>query len=116
MHPATTAGLRDNQLGVANKGVSSTLALVVMAAFALRAAVGIVRHHGTSWWESGYSHYAALARNIVTGDGFHLDALNAPRPPLYPLLLAAEYLVAGTGNVLPVLVQSAIGAGSVLMT
>jgi hypothetical protein len=85
---------------------------LVIAAFALRATAGLIRYRDASWWESGYSHYGVLAESIAAGQSFRLGSLHAPRPPLYPLLLAAEHRLTGHGNVLPILVQSAIGAGT----
>src|SRR5437899_2038222 len=60
--------------------MSFRLVGLTIVAFALRVAAGAVRYHGTSWWESGYSHYGALARSIAAGEGFRLGSLQAPRP------------------------------------
>jgi 4-amino-4-deoxy-L-arabinose transferase-like glycosyltransferase len=56
-----------------------------------------------------------MAVDLVEGRGFHLTGRPAPRPPLYPLILAGEYLVAGRSDLLPVLVQAAMGTTTVLL-
>lgn len=66
-------------------------------------------------------HYATLAQNLVRGHGFGW-APGEPtsiRPPLYPLVLAATWKLAGDGNLLAVrglqFILGAITAGAVYL-
>jgi 4-amino-4-deoxy-L-arabinose transferase-like glycosyltransferase len=94
---------------------SSVVAGLICGAFGLRFLAGMVRYQGISWWDSGYSDYSAIAQNIILRHEFRLGPALAPRPPLYPLLLSGELAVGGMSNVLPIFVQAAIGAGTVLL-
>src|SRR5262249_39604249 len=82
---------------------------------ALAARVVIRLHSGAlDFWESGYTFFFALAKNIAAGNGVAFDGTSrtAFRVPLYPMFLAAVTL--GHQVFFPVLLaQSLIGAGTV---
>jgi 4-amino-4-deoxy-L-arabinose transferase-like glycosyltransferase len=81
---------------------------IVLLAFAVRAAVRLY-FGGPDFWESGYTFFFSLAKNIAAGNGF---ASSTFRVPLYPMFLAAVTL--GYQEFIPVLLaQSLIGAGTV---
>src|SRR5262245_30696307 len=89
---------------------------VALTAFGLRLVAGMSRTAESSWWESGYSHYGTIAQNIILYHELRLDSALAPRPPLYPLLLASAYALGGQSDILPVFIQAVIGGGTVLVT
>lgn len=99
--------------------VQGWLGVALVVAFVLRAVVGLAtydrgpRGPGRDWWLSGYSGYGEMAVNLAEERGLRRGARLAPRPPLYPLLLAGVYRVGGRGSTLPVLVQAAVGTGTV---
>jgi 4-amino-4-deoxy-L-arabinose transferase-like glycosyltransferase len=86
----------------------------MLFAFTLR--VGVRWYAGESnFWESGYSFFFALARNIAAGNGIGFDGRPATafRVPLYPIFLAA--VTFGHQVPFPVIVaQALIGAGTVV--
>lgn len=97
---------------------------IALLAFVLRAAVGLLLANGVpaldipprDWRESGYSHYATIARTLIQTGEYRLGPILAPRPPLYPGLLAALLGAFGESGVAPVLVQAMLGAGTVCVT
>ena len=103
-----------------------SLRYLLLTAFILRVGVGITFFflgvpalgiEPKSWWESGYSHYGIIAINFAEGRGFQLgdadtEFLWAARPPLYPLLLALEYLLFGQNKVAPQLTVVTLPAPS----
>jgi 4-amino-4-deoxy-L-arabinose transferase-like glycosyltransferase len=99
--------------------VQAWLGVALVAAFVLRAVVGLAtydrgpRGPGRDWWLSGYSAYGEMAVNLAEDRGLRRGARLAPRPPLYPLLLAGVHMVGGRGSTLPILVQAAVGTGTV---
>lgn len=98
------------------------LGLILAVGFALRVIFGLVgfgalnRVGASGWWDRGYTAFGEIAVSIVEGRGFRLGQFQAARPPLYPLLLAGVYRVGGRSDMLPILVQAAIGTATVLMT
>src|SRR5262245_45397186 len=98
------------------------LVAILATALALRLLVGALEVSGWAplgetrgWWWRGYNHLGRMAVDLVEGRGFHLTGRPAPRPPLYPLILAGEYLVAGRSDLLPLLVQAAMGTATALL-
>ena len=97
------------------------VAVVLAAAFLLRVGAGFAALSGMrgappeTWWLGGYSAYGDMAVSLAKGQGLGPSEVVAPRPPLYPLLLAAIYRVGGASSSLPVLVQAAIGTGTVAL-
>ena len=62
--------------------------------------------------------YDAIARCIASGHGFSLtaDRPTAARPPLYPILLAGVYRIAGAGTAAGKVLQILLGGAIVLLT
>lgn len=103
---------------------------IIAAAFALRLGAGLAATAGVlpfapgplSFWERGYTHFAALADHVVTGQGLGLvyDSVTgvswSRRPPLYPLVLAGTMALFGRSDLPPISLQSAFGAATVLVT
>jgi 4-amino-4-deoxy-L-arabinose transferase-like glycosyltransferase len=86
---------------------------IILLAFVVRVAVRWYTGE-EEYWESGYTFFFALAKNIAAGKGISIGdgSLTAYRVPLYPMFLAAITL--GQRAFLPVLLaQSLIGAGTV---
>ncbi len=97
------------------------LGALLLVGFALRVVVGIAELEGwrspgsRSWWERGYTGYAVIAEGIAQGRGVALGPHRAPRPPVYPSLLASIQRVGGRGDLLPLVVHAALGTGTVLL-
>ena len=66
------------------------LALIFVVALILRLGIRLVTGV-EGYWIDGYTQYAALAHNLVTGDGYAFpgEDSTAFRVPLYPLFIAA---------------------------
>lgn len=122
-----TAGLKPAEK---NAWIAGALIYVLMGAFALRFGFALTKFcigmpalglEPRNWWSSGYhNQYAGLAFNLAEGKGLIIDepilgSYRALRPPLYPLLLALEYRFFGTNSLVPILVQSLIGTGTVFL-
>jgi 4-amino-4-deoxy-L-arabinose transferase-like glycosyltransferase len=120
---ARVAGVAGESLSGARRPAhpGAWLAVVLLAAFALRAGAGALSLGGLrgtppdTWWLGGYSAYGDMAVSLAEGRGLRRGDLVAPRPPLYPLLLAAVYRLGGPTSALPVLVQAGVGTGSVAL-
>jgi 4-amino-4-deoxy-L-arabinose transferase-like glycosyltransferase len=86
------------------------LAGLVLAAFALRVAVGV--HLGLSAPPLADDlHYDKLARSLTAGEGYTIDGqFISFRPPLYPLFLSLVYRVAGESYAAARIAQAALGA------
>jgi 4-amino-4-deoxy-L-arabinose transferase-like glycosyltransferase len=103
----------DDAKGSPEAAWSKSLLLIVILAFALRAAVRL--HSGEAdFWANSYGFFFELARSIADGKGIAVGGVATIfRVPLYPIALAA--LTFGHREFLPiVLFQSLIGAGTVL--
>ena len=101
-------------------GRRRTAVAILVAAFALRAIVGLAVNVEEDGRLRGFHIYRAMARNIVDGEGayfhfyFGLGDRWANRPPGYPLMLAGLRAVFGTAEWPILVVQSALGALTVL--
>jgi 4-amino-4-deoxy-L-arabinose transferase-like glycosyltransferase len=102
----------------------AALGVVLLIGFGSRGIVGLAFHGalpGTSpasesWWDTGYTAYGHMAVEMVEGREEGTASRRAPRPPIYPLLLAGVYWLGGRSTTVPVLVHAAIGTATVLMT
>lgn len=113
------------------KRLKYLLFIVVATAFLLRFIAGMSLYSGNftllgsgykgGFWDWGYFEYAKLAINLAEGKGlYYIDEIEgevwSKRPPLYPMMLAGLYIIFGKDSVPPVIVQSIIGALTVLFT
>lgn len=118
---------------VNKKRLTYLLFLILATAFLLRVITGITLYSGCltplgegykkGFWGYGYVEYADIAVNLAEGRGFYRADVEigegerkSIRPPLYPLLLAVLYIVFGKNSIPPILIQSLIGALTVLFT
>jgi len=102
-----------------------TASIVFAIALAVRLVIAfwvhpwLVSHGYQHWgweWNDGYD---ALAKNLISGDGYSLDGIHptALRMPLYPLLLASILKVVGPNTYIPCvfLIQSLLSALTALI-
>lgn len=85
------------------------LAIIVLAAFAVRIGIRLVL--GTqAYWTDGYGHYASLAQSLCAGHGYAFPGQGATafRVPLYPMFIALTSC--GQGSPWPLIVAQALAS------
>lgn len=106
---------------LSNKQQKSHLLLVLIFAFSLRLGVRFIR--GEDSLSGQYEPFHSLARQLVAGGGFCIDAPDYPNlygskcayfAPVYPLLIAFGIVIDGSGYYPLIVMQALLGAGTVL--
>ncbi len=93
------------------------LAIIVLA-LALRAMFWLEVAGPSAPLRGDEIDYDAIARSVASGNGFSLSAgePTASRPPLYPILLAGVYRIAGARTEAGKILQILLGGAIVLLT
>ena len=91
-------------------------ALLVILLVALAARVFAIAYAGASLHFPDSADYDTLARAILHGQPYHVDAGFAIRMPGYPILIAGIYTVCGAHPPAVLFVQALLGAASAAMT
>ncbi len=98
--------------------MNRTLLAILLIALALRAAFWLEVVGPASPLRGDEIDYDAIARSVASGSGFSLSAgePTASRPPLYPILLAGVYRIAGARAEAGRILQILLGGAIVLLT
>jgi 4-amino-4-deoxy-L-arabinose transferase-like glycosyltransferase len=94
------------------------LAVIVVLALALRVFFWLEVAGPAAPLRGDEIDYDAIARSVASGHGFSLTpgVPTAARPPLYPILLAGVYRIAGAGAAAGRILQILLGGAIVLLT